>query len=182
MNNVLGGVFSSRMNMNLREDKHWAYGAGTIVWGARGQRPFFAYAPVQGDKTKEALAEIAKELKGIASDKPVTAEELLKAQNSQTLELPGSWETIGGVGRSIADLVRYGLPEDYYATYPDKVRALTVGDMSSVAHKTILPANLVWIVVGDRAKIESGIRELGLGELQLIDADGNVIGSAKTSD
>ena len=106
MNNVLGGVFSSRMNMNLREDKHWAYGAGTIVWGARGQRPFFAYAPVQGDKTKEALAEIAKELKGIASDKPVTAEELLKAQNSQTLELPGSWETIGGVGRSIADLVR----------------------------------------------------------------------------
>ena len=68
MNAILGGQFTSRINMNLREDKHWAYGAQTLFWDARGQRPFIAFAPVQTDKTKESIQEIQKELRGILGD------------------------------------------------------------------------------------------------------------------
>ncbi|HXP62420.1 MAG TPA: insulinase family protein, partial [Dongiaceae bacterium] len=101
MNTVLGGSFTSRMNMNLREDKHWAYGAGTAVVYARGQGPFVAYAPVQTDKTKESMVEVDKELRGILGQRPITAEELTTAQKDQTLSLPGRWETIGAVSGSI---------------------------------------------------------------------------------
>ena len=101
------------MNMNLREDKHWSYGAGTILVGARGQQPFFAYAPVQTDKTKESIAELGKELRDILGPRPVTNEETSKAISNQTLELPGSWETIDAVDSSIGDIVRYGLPNNY---------------------------------------------------------------------
>jgi zinc protease len=175
MNNILGGSFTSRVNMNLREDKHWSYGAGTFLWGARGERPFIAYAPVQTDKTKESMAEIGKELREMLGEKPATAEELAKVQNSQTLELPGSWETMDAVARSIGDIIQYGLPEDYFQTYPDKVRALTLSDIGSAAKGVIQPDKLVWVVVGDRSKIEAGIRELALGEIKFMDSDGNVI-------
>jgi len=173
MNNILGGLFTSRMNMNLREDKHWSYGAGTVLYPARAERPFIAYAPVQTDKTKESMVEITKELRAIRDQRPATAEELAKVQSSQTLELPGSWETIGSVAGSIGEIIRYGLPEDYFETYPAKVRALTLGDISSAAKDVIHPDNLVWVVVGDRSKIEASVRELGYGEMRFINSDGN---------
>ena len=83
--------------MNLREDKHWSYGATSFFWDARGQRPLVVFAPVQTDKTKESLAEINKEVRGILSDKPPTAEELAKVQSNETLSLPGSRETMNEV-------------------------------------------------------------------------------------
>jgi len=116
MNTVLGGAFTSRVNMNLREDKHWAYGAGTFPLAARGQGPFVAYAPVQTDKTKESMVEMDKELRGILGPRPITETELTTAQKNQTLSLPGRWETIGSVGGSIGEIVTFGLPEDYFAT------------------------------------------------------------------
>ena len=85
MNTILGGSFTSRINMNLREDKHWSYGARSMLLDAKGQRMFFAYAPVQSDKTKESIVEIDKELRGILGDRPPTPEELDKAQKNQTL-------------------------------------------------------------------------------------------------
>ncbi len=175
LNTVLGGTFTSRVNMNLREDKHWSYGAGSIVWDARGQRLFFVYAPVQTDKTKESMTEVSKELQGIRSDKPVTAEELSQAQNTLTLALPGEWETMGAVGASLGDIVRFGLPDTFYDTYADRVKALTLRDMSSLAPRLVQPDHAVWVVVGDRAKIEAGIRELNLGEIKYLDADGKVL-------
>ena len=175
MNHVLGGTFTSRVNMNLREDKHWSYGAHTFLAGARGQRPFVGYAPVQTDKTKESMVELAKELRGVIGDRPVTGEEMAKAVTSQTLRLNGSWETAGRVAATIAELVRFGLPENYYTTYPDKVTALTLDDLARAAKTVVHPDNLVWVIVGDRAKIEAGIRELNYGELHLIDADGNPV-------
>jgi zinc protease len=174
-NNILGGTFTSRVNMNLREDKHWSYGAFTILFGARGQRPFVAYAPVQTDKTKESIAELGKELRDVLGKRPVTDEEASKAISNQTLELPGSWETINAVGGSIGDIVRYGLPDNYYQTYPQKLRELKTGQISGAAKKLIEPEHLVWVIVGDRSKIESGIRELNLGEIQLIDSEGNLV-------
>ena len=172
MNALLGGTFGSRINMNLREDKHWSYGAGSLLFDARGQRPFIAYAPVQTDKTKESIAEIVKELKGIVGSRPVAPEELVKAQASLTLTLPGSWETMSALGSSIGNIVRYGLDDRYYDSYANKIRALQVADMVPAANVTIKPDKLVWVIVGDRAKIEAGIRELGLGEIRVIDADG----------
>jgi zinc protease len=173
MNSVLGGTFTARVNMNLREAKHWSYGSWTFLQDARGQQPFIAYAPVQTDKTKEALIELDKEMRGILGKQPISEEELKKAQAYQTLQLPGTWETITAVGNSIGEIVRFGLPDDYFTTYPDKVRALSVSDLVRAAQMVVHPDQLVWVVVGDRSKIEAGIRELGWGQIQFLDANGN---------
>jgi zinc protease len=175
MNDDLGGTFSSRLNMNLREDKHWAYGARSVLLRARAQRPFIVYAPVQTDKTKESLMEVNKELRAILADRPVTPDELARVKSNETLRLPGSRETLNEVGTSITELVQFGWPDDYYDTMTGKISALTTSDLDAAARKVVHPDNLVWVVVGDRAKIESGIRELGFGEIRFIDADGNPI-------
>jgi zinc protease len=172
MNDALGGTFSSRLNLNLREDKHWSYGARTLLFGARAQRPFISISPVQTDKTKESLVEINKEFRGVLGDHPVTGDELAKIQDNETLRLPGSRETTGEVGQSILDLVQFGLPDDYYETYAGKVRALKVGDVEAAAKAIVHPDNLIWVIVGDRSKIEAGVKELNLGELRFLSPDG----------
>ncbi len=175
MNTILGGAFTSRVNMNLREDKHWAYGAFTLMVDARGQRPFIVYAPVQTDKTSESMAEITRELNGILGEMPVTDEEVHKAQDNQTLTLPGRWETLNAVEGAVSEIVHYGLPDDYYQTYAGQIRALSVPTVSAAAHAVLHPDRLVWVVVGDREKIEPGIRALGYGDIHLLDGDGNIL-------
>jgi zinc protease len=172
MNLVLGGSFAARINMNLREDKHWSYGAFTFFRDAKGQRPFVTYAPVQTDKTTEALTELRKELSGILTDRPPTAEELARAKSELTLTLPGTWETMDAVAGTLADIVTFGLDDRYYDTYGQKVRSQTVASLTEAARAVIHPDNLVWVVVGDRSRIEAGIRKLDLGEIRFIDADG----------
>jgi zinc protease len=175
MNGVLGSDFSSRVNMNLREDKHWAYGAFTFFRDARGQRPFLAYAPVQTDKTKESVVELDKELRGIIKDRPIQPDELSRAQASLTLTLPGSWETMDALAGAIVDIVSFGLDDRYYDTFADKVRSQTIPSLTAAAAEVIHPDKLVWVVVGDRSKIEAGLRELNLGEIRLIDSDGRPV-------
>ena len=160
------------------EEKHWSYGARTLLFGARGQRPFIVYATVQTDKTKESAVEIDRELREYRGERPASAKELDRAKKAQTLSLPGRWETSGAVGRTIAEIVRYGLADDYYGTFPGRVRALTIPDISASANDVIRPDQLVWVIVGDLSKIEGGVRELNLGELKRLDQDGNVIDSA----
>jgi zinc protease len=172
MNTILGGQFIARVNMNLREDKHWSYGAGTLFWDARGPRPFLCYAPVQTDKTKESVQELLKELRGIRGERPVTADELQAAQNGLTLSLPGQWETADAVTDSIADIVRFGFDDRYFEGYAAKVRAVGLAGVAAAA-RVIQPDRLVWVIAGDRAKIEPGLKELGIGEIRQIDADGN---------
>jgi zinc protease len=172
MNDGLGGTFFSRINSNLREDKHWSYGTRTLLWGARAQRPWITIAPVQTDKTKESLVELNKELRGVIGDHPLTQTELTAIQDSETLSLPGSRETQEEVGASINDLVQYGLPDDYYETMAGKIRALKTSDLASAAKTIVHPDNLIWVVVGDRAKIEAGVKELNLGELKFLGPDG----------
>jgi zinc protease len=175
MNTILGGAFISRLNMNLREDKHWSYGAGSFLPGARGPRVFISYAPVQSDKTKESILEVQKELRGVIKDRLITADELAMAKGNLTLALPGSWETTNDVTGAIAQMVQYDLAADYYDTYATKVKAMTLNDMNRAAAVVVRPENLTWIVVGDRSAIEKGIRELNLGEVRFIDADGNLV-------
>jgi zinc protease len=176
MNNILGGTFTSRINLNLREEKHWSYGATSLLVGARGQRPFIVVAPVQTDKTKESMAEVAKELNEFLGSRPATGDELLKNQTNQTLQLAGSWETIDAVGDSLSEIVRYGLEDDYFQVYPEKVISLGLDQIAAAARKVIHPDRLIWVVVGDREKVEAGIRELGWGEVRFIDPDGNPVG------
>ena len=175
MNDGLGGTFGSRLNMNLREDKHWSYGARSLLWDAKGQRPFIAYAPVQTDKTKESLEEINKEFRGIIGDRPISGEELARIQSNETLSLPGSRETIDEVGQSIVELVQFGLPDDYYETLAAKIRALKTNDVNDAAKNVVHPDQLIWVIVGDRSKIEAGVKEVGLGELLTMDADGKLL-------
>ncbi|MCX7013297.1 MAG: pitrilysin family protein [Candidatus Sumerlaeota bacterium] len=175
MNSILGGMFTSRINMNLREDKHWTYGARSGLQPARAQRPFYVSTSVQIDKTAESMQEIENELQGILGKKPVTEEELAKARDAMTQRLAGQWETIDAVAGSIATLVRYGLPDDYYETYPANVRALTRQDVEDAAKTVVEPNRLVWVVVGDRKKMEAEVKEKGFTNVTVLDADGNVV-------
>jgi zinc protease len=175
MGAVLGSDFGSRINMNLREDKHWSYGAFSFIRDARGPRPFIAYAPVQTDKTKESIIELQKELRGSRGERPITPDELKRAQASLTLTLPGSWETMGAVAASIGDIVAFGLDDRYFDTYAERVRAQTVSTVTAAAAKVVQPDHMVWVVVGDRARIEQSIKELNLGQIHLVDADGNPV-------
>jgi Predicted Zn-dependent peptidases len=159
--------------MNLREDKHWAYGAWSFPIDARGQRLWMVLAPVQTDKTKESLLEVMKELRSVVADRPLTVKEIADAKDRQIKTLAGRWETGSSVGSALGEIVTYGLPEDYYSTYQDRVRAAENSQVNAAAKKFVFPERMVWLVVGDRAKIEAGIRELKLGEVVLLDADGH---------
>jgi len=170
LNDIWGGTFGSRLNMNLREDKHWSYGAQSMLLATTAQRPFIAFAPVQTDKTKESLEEMRKEFKEVVGARPPTEAELDKAKLRLVLELPGSRETQDAVGRSIRTILQGGLPDDYWDTYAAKVKGLTVGVLKDSASTLIDPDHLVWVIVGDRAKIEKAVRDLNLGDVKVIEA------------
>ncbi|HMV25259.1 MAG TPA: pitrilysin family protein [bacterium] len=177
MNNILGGDFTSRINMNLREDKHWAYGAFSFLWDARGQRPFIAYAPVQSDKTKESVAEIRKEISDFITIKPLSEEEFMRTQSNQVLQLPGTWETNNAVLGSLQQLVQFGFNDDYFDHYAQSIRNLSPADVRKAAQSLLKPDHLIWVIVGDRKQIENEIRSLNIGVIRYIDSDGNVLES-----
>jgi len=174
-NNILSGTFTGRLNMNLRENKHWSYGTQSLFLSTAGQRPYLVLAQVQTDKTKDSLVEMVKEIDGMAGARPATAAELQAAVDQATKSLPGSRETSGAVSATISNIVSFHLPEDFYTTYAAKADALTPADLNAGAQRFFHPKQLVWIVVGDRAKIEGGLKDLGLGPVHLLDADGQVV-------
>jgi len=161
--------------MNLREDKHWSYGVRSRVVPAWSQRPFYSISPVQTDKTKESLAELVAEYKNIVGSKPISETELKDEQTNATLGLPGSFETVQQLSGAYGNILQYALPDNYYNTFTQKVLAVTPGAANDVAKKYIQPTHLVWIIVGDMAKVEAGIRDLNIGEVHKIDADGNPV-------
>ncbi|KFN45518.1 hypothetical protein N790_09885 [Arenimonas malthae CC-JY-1] len=174
-NSVLGGEFSSRLNMNLREDKHWAYGSYSFVQAAKGQRPWLAFAAVQIDKTAESIAELQREISEYATGKaPAKPEEVAKIQASEIRSLPGSYETANAVLGAIGGIVRYERPDDYVVQRKAKIEGLTPEAVHAAAG-TLKPEALTWVVVGDLSKIEEGVRALDLGEVQVVDADGKPV-------
>ncbi len=164
-NNVFGGTFGGRLNMNLREEKHWSYGAASVLYGARAQRPLLVYASVQGDKTSDSIAEMIAELSGMTGTKPVRQEELDKVKQQQILELPGAHETMNSIGNLFGDLLQFQLPLNYYGRYVSRVSALTVSEIEACAKSLLDPRHMIWIVVGDRSEVEPGLRELGIGDI-----------------
>jgi predicted Zn-dependent peptidase len=174
-NAVLGGEFSSRLNMNLREDKHWAYGSYSLLQNAIGERPWLSFAAVQIDKTAESLKEMSREINDYASGKaPATPEEVSKIQATEIRGLPGSFETANAVMGSLTGNVRYDRPDDYVTRRATEIKALTPAQVADAA-KAIHPDALTWVVVGDLSKIEQPVRALNLGEVSVVDADGKPV-------
>lgn len=175
MNNILGGQFTSRLNMNLREDKGWSYGTRTLLLGAKAQRPFFAYAPVQSDKTQESMQEMIREVTEYLDGNPASEEEFKKIQRNSVLKLPGRWETLGSVESSATEMIKYQYPDDYYQRYSNNVKNLELSQVQAAARKMIQPQNISWVVVGDRTQLESKLKTLGFGEVVIINSDGEII-------
>jgi zinc protease len=170
MNQILGGSFTSRLNMNLRETKHWTYGARSELLSSRGVRPFYVYTQVQTDKTADTMKEIAKEIQAIYHEQPITDSEFKQIRQAQALRLSGRWETLDHVMGSMTELVLYQLPMDYFQTVAHRVSRVTCAEARQAAIQILRPKNLTWIVVGDRAKIESEVQKTGLGEIRLQEA------------
>jgi zinc protease len=169
LNTLLGGSFSSRLNMNLREKHGYTYGASSSFDMRASAGPFFAGAGVQTDKTGEALKEFFNELNAIT--KPVAAEELARAKNYVALRFPTGFETTGDVSRRLEDAIVYKLPDDYFAKYVQNIQAVTAAEVQRVAQKYIQPSRFIVVVVGDRQQIEPQIRALNLGNIKVVGID-----------
>jgi zinc protease len=171
-NTAFGGGFTSRLNMKLREEKGWAYGASSGVGGGRGSRVFTAQASVQTDKTADSMTEIAGLLKDALGGKPVSADELAKAKDAMSLGLASNWSKSGGVMGALLDEAGADLPQGYYQTYAQKIAAANLAGVNAAGLDMLRGRPLTWVIAGDLAKIEAPIRALGLGEVRVIDADG----------
>lgn len=174
MNSILGGQFSARLNMNLREDKGYTYGARSGYSFRRGAGPFDASAQVQTAVTKESVMEFMKELNGIRGGIPVTPVELDYSKQSLIRRYPGGFETAGQISGALSNLVVYDLPDSYFNSYIRNIQAVTGEDISRVANKYLTPDKMAILIVGDRKAIEPGLKELGY-PIMILDADGNPV-------
>jgi predicted Zn-dependent peptidase len=161
-NDVLGGTPIARLNQNLREDKGWSYGTYSGFGDREGPVALRFIAPVQTDQTGPALAELRKEIGAYVGPKGTTARELDLATNGSARELPGMFETSGAVLDAVARIVQFKRPDDYYTRLPERYRTMTAADLDNAARARIDPSRIVWVVVGDAAKIRPQLAKLGL--------------------
>jgi len=180
LNAILGGQFSSRINLNLREAKGYTYGARSSFRFQVGPGPFEASAPVKTEDTRPALIELVKELTDITGPRPATDAELAFAKDRVIKGFPARFETIGGgrggpgLAGTLAELVLYDLPADYFTTYRDKVESVTQADVHRVARKYLDPGRMTILIVGDRAKVEPTLKDLPFAKMvNLLDTEGN---------
>jgi len=166
LNTILGGSFTSRLNQNLREKNGYSYGASSRFDMRRAAGPFQAGAGVQTDKTAEALKEFFNELTGILT--PIPADELAKARNYAALSYGGEFETTGQLAAKLEEMAVYGLPDDVFTRYVGAVQAVSAAELARVARQYLLLDRMAVVVVGDRAKIEAGIRATGLGPVTVV--------------
>jgi len=175
MNDIIGGQFTARVNMNLREDKGWAYGAFTFMPDARGQRMWMVYAPVQTDRTGDSVKELLGEFERFLSAEKATDIELVKSVKNNVNSLPGQFETSGAVLASMLSNRRFDRDDRYVESLPGQYEGLDLEQVHGAADKVIKADRLTWMIVGDREKIESELRALELGPLSIMDADGNLV-------
>jgi predicted Zn-dependent peptidase len=179
MNTILGGSFSSRLNMNLREVHQYTYGAGSSFTFRKFAGPFTAAASVHTAKTDSSLMEFMKELNGIL--KPVSQQEVDRAKNFVALGFPADFQTVEDLASKIEDMVIYNLPDGYYNSYIRNVLAVTKADVERVAKKYLNPEKMAVILVGDRKAIEAPVRALRLGTMSNLSVD-DVLGKAPVMD
>jgi zinc protease len=168
MNYAIAGSFTSRLNMNLREDKSWSYGVRTSTGYSQGQRLMRMTAPVQTDKTAPAILEILREYDEYINSSPINSDELSKIKNARTLRLPGQYETLGALLGGIEDIVKYNRDYDYLDTIADKRNSIKLEDVQSATSKYLDTNKWTWVIVGDLNEIEDPVRELNIGPLEII--------------
>ncbi len=164
MNMILGGQFVSRINMNLREEKGYTYGARTSFEFRKGPGPFVFQASVQSDVTADAVKEALGEIEGIRGRRPVTHDELELGRAALTRGYPRNFETSEQLGRAAVQLALYDLPDNYFTTFAPRVLSVSEADVARVAHEYIDPARLLTVIVGDRDKVGPALGALDLGE------------------
>jgi zinc protease len=174
MNSELGGLFSSRINLNLREEHGYTYGASSFFVYRRSRGYFLAGGGIRTDATAPAVTEILKEIHRMI-ETTMTSAELSLAKDSQSRSLPGIFETDSGEAGALSELFVYNLARDYFSDLPDRLNAVTAEDAEAVAKKYLHPDQLILVCVGDRAKIEPELVKLDLGAIEIRDADGNVV-------
>jgi len=174
MNSVLGGLFSSRINMNLREKNGFTYGAFSEFLFNRGEGPFLTGAQVRTDVTGPAGRELFAELNRMRSD-PATADELRLAKENALRSLPGNFETVADTAALMSEIFTYGLPANYYQTLPRQYEEVTAAEVEKAAQDHLHPENLIVVAVGDQAKIEPQLEKLNLGPIELRDASGDLV-------
>ncbi len=174
MNTALGGAFSSRLNLNLREKHSFTYGANTGFQYRLPPQPgeFIASSAVAAPKTDSALVEMMRELREIRGARPLTVAELQFAKSSETKSLPLGFETIDQIASAGVNILRDGLPINYYNTISRNLRAVTLAQANASAKTYIDPAKLVIVVVGDRKEIEASLRAAKLGPVVVVDENG----------
>jgi len=167
LNTMLGGSFTSRLNMNLREEHGYSYGAGSSFAMRLAPGPFVAQAGVQTDKTVESLTEFFKELDRIRT--PAPEEEVAKARSLEALSFPGSFETTSDMAGQLADLVVYNLPESFFNDFVPRIQAVRSADVQRAAAQYIVPNRVVVIVTGDLSKIEQPIKNADIAPVTVLD-------------
>jgi zinc protease len=175
MNGILGGTFTARLNMNLREDKGWSYGAQTGITSARGQRIWYNFASVQTDKTAASLNEMIGEITRYRSTKPATKAELDLFVKSKTLTLPGRFERASSVLGHMISNDNLGRAQKSAEALKKKYDAMTPAMMAALAKSEFHPKAMVWVVVGDLKKIEANVRKLKLGDVEIWNTEGQKI-------
>ncbi|MDP6802847.1 MAG: pitrilysin family protein [Gemmatimonadota bacterium] len=171
-NRVLGGFFSSRLNLNLREDKGYTYGARSRTTARRGPGLFSMGARVQAEVTAPAITEILSELAGVCGERAIEADELSLAKQSITRGYPAKFETNSEILRGLLQQIVYELPDDHMSAYPNEIRAVSLGEANTAARDHLHPERVAVIVIGDLDIIEDDIRALGLGPVHYLDIDG----------
>jgi predicted Zn-dependent peptidase len=170
MNTILGGSFTSRLNLNLRQDKGYTYGAGSNFGFRLAAGPFLASTAVDTHVTADAVLQIMTEIRRIR-DERVPGDELGRAQSYIALGLPRSFETTADIANHLAEIEIYGLGDSYYDEYVDRVRAVTAEDVQRVARQYLDPAGTVAAVAGDYAAIHDSLKALNLGEVHKRDVE-----------
>ncbi len=161
-NDALGGDFTARINMDLRESKHWSYGAYGYFKRAEFAAPYYVQAPVQADKTGVSITALRDDIAGFVGTKPLTRAEFDLTIESSVRSLSGDFETSGAVLQGMQTNDLYKRPDDYYATLPQKYRALTLAEVDAAARRAIDPAKFVYVVVGDAKSVRTQLDSIGL--------------------
>ena len=174
MNDLFGGTFESRINLNLREDKNWSYGVSSGVGpNTSGDQYLIVRGTVQSDKTMESMQEIMREYEELVTTRPATDDEVERVKINRTRSLPGTFATNRGFLASIIGSDSYGLPFDYAEGRAARIEAVTTDAVNERARNVIDPGRLTWVVVGDLEQIEEKVRTLDYGDVEVWDAFGN---------
>ncbi|MDE1915742.1 MAG: insulinase family protein [Sphingomonadales bacterium] len=161
-NEVLGGDFLSRLNMDLREEKSWTYGVQSLVRQPVGQRSLIVLAPVQTDRTGDSITALLADMKELATTKPVTPAELQRTTDGNIRALPGKVQTNGQVMGEVLSNLRLGRPDDYEASLPALYRKIDAAALDNAIRAQFKPQDLVFVVVGDRKLVEPQLAKVGL--------------------